>query len=305
MVAPATSLRDVIDQARGLAAFLRDQDGGALAATRLLLGIRWNPLVEPPPADGHGRTRLAAPRGEVRRQMERLAAQSKWHELADSVDGAFMEGANHVWLDLARYRDLAVTGAYPDNLALRDALRTDLRLLLERLPDLGRLAFDDGMPFMDEATRAWVGAEVEAAPVRAEAAPGEEGDRRRAIEEEAAARLAAEGLPAAIAWLRTACNHGDARERFLRRWCLARLLDRAGHGEPARHLLEALDADAARFGLAEWEPGLCFDVKQHLLRNLRDGMRRRGADKAVLSALAERLAGELALIDPLRALDLA
>jgi type VI secretion system protein VasJ len=303
--APLVSLRDVLEQARGLASYFRDQEGGALAATRLLLGVRWNPLSETPPADGQGRTRLAAPRGEVRRQVERLAAQAKWPELAACVDGAFMEAANHLWLDLARYRDLAVGYAYADAPSLRDALRADLRLLLERLPELARLAFDDGTPFMDEATRAWVETEVASTHAHAEVQRVADGHRQHAIDEEAAARLAAEGLPAACAWLRTASDHGDARERFLRRWCLARLFDRAGHSEAARHLLEALDGESKRFGLAEWEPALCFEVKQHLLRHVRDGLRRKSADKVVLSTLADRLGAELALIDPLRALDLA
>ena len=56
-----TSGRDLLDQAKVLAKYLRDRPGGWLAGHHLLKSVRWDTLTELPPLDAAGRTRLVPP----------------------------------------------------------------------------------------------------------------------------------------------------------------------------------------------------------------------------------------------------
>ncbi|KDP88609.1 hypothetical protein CF70_029435, partial [Cupriavidus sp. SK-3] len=97
------STRDLLDRARQMALYLRQQPQGYLAAYRLMRCVRWDTLTEIPPHEHSGKTRLVAPRAELRAQLKRLMLQKQWPELLDRVEQAFAEGANHFWLDLQYY----------------------------------------------------------------------------------------------------------------------------------------------------------------------------------------------------------
>lgn len=94
------STRELLDRARQMAAFLREQPHGYLAAYRLMRCVRWDTLTEVPPHEVSGKTRLPAPRVELRAHLQRLILQKQWPELLERVEAAFAEGANHFWLDL-------------------------------------------------------------------------------------------------------------------------------------------------------------------------------------------------------------
>lgn len=146
------STRDLLDRARQMALFLREQSEGYLAAYRLMRCVRWDTLTEAPPHEAGGKTRLLAPRAELRAQFKRLMLQKQWPEVLDRVEQAFAEGANHYWLDLQYYAFAAQDQAGGAYARVRDLLATDCALMLERLPGLDRLAFADGTPFADDTT---------------------------------------------------------------------------------------------------------------------------------------------------------
>jgi len=57
---------------------------------------------------------------------------------------------------------------------------------------------------------------------------------------------------------------GDRRSRFVCRLHLARLCQEAGKADLALPQLEALDEEARRLGLEEWEPALSGELAQEL-----------------------------------------
>lgn len=312
VVAPIASSRDLLDQTRTMAGYLRNQENGYLPAARLIRCVRWDTVHDLPPADAQARTRLPAPRAELRQQFRRLVLQKHWHELLERVEAAFTEGANHLWFDLQFFQHIALDHAGSPYTEWRDLLRTDFALLLERLGGVERLAYNDGTPFADDTTLDWIArhAVVRDLEEGETLAPlpisGDENDTSGWVEMEAQARdlLASQGLDAAYAWLSGLPGIQSDRQRFLQRWLMARIADHGGKPDAALHLLTDLNEATGRFGLTRWEPALTFEVKHHLLRVLKAAMTRKDADKPVLSRRVEQLQGELTVLDPARAVAL-
>lgn len=303
------STRDLLDRARQMALFLREQPQGYLAAYRLLRCVRWDTLTEVPPHETSGKTRLVAPRTELRAQLKRLMLQKQWPELLDRVEQAFAEGANHFWLDLQYYAFTAQDYAGGEYARVRDLLATDCALMLERLPGLDQLAFSDGTPFADDATREWIARhatvrDIERGEPVAPVALTSAGSDCAETEAQAADLAAQQSLDAAFAWLQGLPAPDGERDRFLRQLVMARVAGRSERADTALHLLAALETHAERFRLATWEPSLAFEVKQQLLRQLKARMTRKDADKPALARRIEGLIGDLIAIDPARAVAL-
>ncbi len=304
------STRDLLDRARQVAQFLREQPEGYLAAYRLMRCMRWDTLTEVPPHEASGKTRLVAPRAELRAQLKRLALQKQWPELLDRVEQAFAEGANHFWLDLQYYAFTAQDQAGGQYARVRDLLATDCALMLERLPGVDQLAFADGTPFADDATLEWIARhatvrDIERGEPVVPVSVASAGSTDWVETEAQAADLAAqESLDAAFAWLQGLPVPDGERGRFARQLVMARVAERADRADTALHLLSALDLAVQRYQLAVWEPSLAFEAKQHLLRLLKARMTRKDADKPALAGRIDALAGELTAIDPARAVSL-
>jgi type VI secretion system protein VasJ len=238
--------------------------------------------------------------------MKRLVLQKQWPELLDRVEQAFAEGANHFWLDLQYYAFIGQDQAGGEYARVRDLLTTDCALMLERLPGLEQLAFADGTPFADDTTLEWIARhatvrDIERGEAMAPVALDSAGKDWAETEAQAMDLAAQQSLDIALAWLQGLPAPESGRERFLRQLVMARVAERADRADTALHLLTALDACAAQFQLASWEPALVFEVKQHLLRLLKSRLSRKDADKAALAQRADRLVGELTAIDPARA----
>jgi len=312
---PIVSARDLLDQARTMAAWLRDQENGYLPAARLVRSIRWDTLHEVPPGDASGRTRIEPPRSEIRQHFKRLVLQKQWNELLERVEGAFMEGVNHLWFDLQYFQHVALDNVGAPYNAWRDLLRADFALFLERLPGIERLAFNDGTPFADDATLEWIarhavvrdleaGESVASLPVSADADEHAAGDWPE-IEAQARDLSSREGIEAAFAWLDALPGMKTERHRYLQRLVMARVADSAGRADTALALLAELDAASHSLPLTRWEPALVFEVKQQLMRALKTQTTRKDADKIALGSRINELRNELTVLDPARALTLS
>ncbi|WP_028225434.1 type VI secretion system protein TssA [Paraburkholderia ferrariae] len=312
---PIVSTRDLLDQVRTMAVWLRDQENGYLPSVRLVRSIRWDTLHDVPPADPAAHTRLAAPRAELRQQMKRLVLQKQWHELLERVEGAFMEGVNHLWFDLQYFQHVALDHVGAPYSAWRELLRADFALFLERLPGLERLSFSDGTPFADDTTLEWIarhavvrdleaGEGVAPLPVSADSEDDAAGDWPE-IEAQARDLAGRDGIEAAFAWLESLPGLKTDRHRYLQRLVMARLADHAGRADTALALLVELDASAKSLPLVRWDPALVFEVKHQLLRALKATSNRKDADKPALARRMGELQGEMTTLDPARALTLA
>lgn len=306
------SISDLLDRARQMAQFLRDQPHGYLAAYRLMRCVRWDTLTEVPPHEASGKTRLVAPRVELRATLKRLLLQKQWPELLERIETAFAEGANHFWLDLQYYAFAAQEQAGGEYARARELVATDCALMLERLPALERLSFSDGSPFADDTTLEWIARhatvrDVEKGEMVAPISVASTDYDWAETESQALDLASLQGIEAALSWLqRLPAREGEqgGREHFLRHLVMARVAERAERPDTALHLLASLDESARRFQLATWEPSLAFEVKQQLLKLLKIRINRKDADKSALGVRIDTLTGELTAIDPARAVAL-
>jgi len=303
---PIKSGRDLLDSGRALANYLREQPEGWLAAHRLMKSLRWDTVLQVPPQDVQGITRLAPPRGEYRAQLKRLYLQQSWNELIDQVERMYAEGVNHFWLDLQWYLHQALGKSAEPHNSWADVVKHDLGMLLQRLPGLEMLYWSDGSAFADESTREWINQQVSgnrqeqwlpaAAPATSAAA-----NEILALEPEALAQADAEGVEQALAWLASRPGAQTGRQRWLLRLLMARVAEQYGKAELAIHLFTELDAAAQRHTFADWEPELLFEVKARLLKLMRLKALRNDADRPALARQMEQQLAALVSIDPVRA----
>lgn len=304
-VAPKSG-RDLLDSGRLLAAWLREQPQGWLSAHRLMRSLRWDTLHDVPPHDAQGCTRLSSPRSTLASQLKRLHVQQRWEELLEQAEHAFAEGVNHYWLDLHWYVHQALGKLPEPQRGWATVVAQDLGALLERLPGLEALCWDDGTPLASEATREWIAREVSAhqtlgwlaAPTTV--SPSIDGDIL-ALEGEALAQADGKGVDAAMDWLAARPEGRTGRQRWLLRLLMARVAEQYGKTDLALHLLSDLDATGERHALAGWEPELQFEIKARLLKSLRVRSQRGDADRVALARQMETLLAALVAIDPVRA----
>ncbi|WP_431221856.1 type VI secretion system protein TssA [Serratia sp. L9] len=297
--------RDLLDQAKLLTQYLREQPQGWLSAARVMRSLRWDAVHQIPPQDASGRTRLAPPRSELRATLKRLYLQQSWNLLLEQVERDFAEGTNHFWLDIQWYACQALAkSSYPFP-AWGEIIKRDLGMFLERLPGLELQAFNDGTPFADEVTLAWIDQQVSgnqeswhAEPIGQ--VPGDSNDIL-ALEPEALAIADSESLDAALNWLAGRPGVDSARQRWLLRLMMSRISEQCGKNEMALHLLAELDTPHVAFTLSQWEPALMFEVKARRLKLLRMKAQRGESDKAELASQMEQLLAGLVAIDPARA----
>lgn len=298
--------RDLLDNGRALASYLREQPQGWLAAHRLMKSLRWDTVHQAPPEEASGNTRLASPRGDYRAQLKRLYLQQSWTELLDQVERVYAEGVNHFWLDLQWYLYQALSKQPAPQDSWADIVKRDLGMFLERLPGLELLHWSDGSPFADETTRDWITQHVSGNRAQqwlpAPKAVLTTGDAEiLSLEDEALAQADSDGVEVALAWLAARPGVHSGRQRWLLRLLMARVAEQYGKSDLAVHLLGELDTTAQSHALAVWEPELNFEVKARLLKLLRLKAQRNDADKPTLARRTEALLASLVAIDPVRA----
>lgn len=299
-----TSGRDLLDQVKVLAKYLRDQPGGWLAGHHLLKSVRWDTLTELPPLDVSGRTRLVPPKPDSKAHLKRLYLQKSWSELLEHTDTLLAQGVNHLWLDVQWYAWQALVKLDADSVRA-DILCRDLKGLLARLRGLEALAFNDGTPFADEVTIGWINENVldempgwKDEPVVAAASSG---DDVLTLEPEVLAKADSEGIEAALNWLQSRSGYTSPRDRWLMRLLMARVTEQYGKNEMALHLLGELDSSARTLTLEQWTPELMFEVKARRLKLLRARAGRSDADKVRQQPEMDALLSGLIALDPARA----
>ncbi|CNI47370.1 type VI secretion system protein TssA [Yersinia pekkanenii] len=300
-----SSGRDLLDQAKLLASFLRDQPNGWLSGHRLMKSIRLDTLHELPPLAADRCTRLAPPKPENRALLKRLYLQQSWLELLEQTDMLFAQGVNHLWLDLQWYTHQALTKTGGLHERWADIIQQDLNGLLTRLPGLEGLAFNDGTPFADAVTQNWITQQVMAAeswgsePAASASTAGD--DDILQLEPEALAQADSEGVEAALNWLQHRPGTRTLRHQWLIRLLMARVAEQYGKNDMALHLLGELEGNATLMTLSQWEPELLFEVKARRLKLLRMKASRTESDKSRLHGEMENLLAGLVALDPARA----
>lgn len=276
---------------------LRRSDPVHPLAFRLNRIAAWFPLEALPPAD-NGVTLLPPPDPQVFSLLKNLAARSDWPELLEAGE---QQVRQHLfWLDphyfvataLKRLgRDLARLGVEQETL-----------LLLKRLPGLEKLAFSDGTPFAEAATRDWlVELQGGAQDGAAASATGDQAGQALAEKVARAQQLAEDNqLAQAVELLaRGGAAARGGRERL--RWDLAvcRLLCRGRQPQVAGPIAASLLAEVDRHHLDEWEP----ELAEEILTLVCQVLRLQEEDEVVRQQMRATL-GRLAVLNPARALAL-
>lgn len=303
-----SSQRDLLEQARKMASFLREKPEGYLAAGRFLRVIRWDTIIDLPPADHRGKTRLPAPRTELKQQISRLITQQQWPQLFERVEGAFTENANHLWLDLQRATIMALKKMGEPYQSWADIYLTDFVLMLERLNGIEHLCFENGMPFADDETLSWIANNarihhLDDGDSMAPIAVSGENDWNE-IEKQALKLAQTENLEKAFQWLQNLPSLRSPKQRYFLQYTQARVAEQIGEYDISLKLLNGLNEQQQCITLLQWEPELLFDVKRCLLRLVKQKNQVKDGKKPNVSSQIEQLQHELMQLDPARALSL-
>ncbi len=136
------------------AAFLRKREPLSPAPYLLIRGLRWGELrgvtslIESP--------LLEAPPTELRQQIKRLALAKRWAELLEAGEQAMAQPGSRAWLDLQRLSVAACNALGKEYLPIATAIQSELRALLNDLPDLLDATLLDDTPAANPETKAWL-----------------------------------------------------------------------------------------------------------------------------------------------------
>ena len=280
------SERELGQWLRPCLAYLRDQ-GDWLRLAALGRAWRWGGLRSVTAVEGM-RTRIDAPREQPLQTVRARVAEGRWTEAFLAAESALLEPGGHLAIELQALSERAAQAAgRPDVAGLVRVMTAEL---LERIPEIPRLAFSDGQPFVPPDLQHWVSSLLAPDPseeANAEAQGEVEDERRREIAE-AEAAAAREGVEAAERRL-LALHCRDGRQRAEVALGRARACMQAGRPELAVSLLEALDEEIESRRLADWDPEHALAVWRALDqalqaaergRQLPDGARRRAELRA-------------------------
>lgn len=154
LTAEPADRRQAVAAIVGAASFLRKKEPLSPAPYLLLRGLRWGELRSAERlADS---TLLEAPPTELRQQVKRLAIAKKWAELLEAGEQALSQPGSRGWLDLQRLSVTACTALGDSHKAIATAITSELRALLNDLPDLLHATLLDDTPAANPETKAWL-----------------------------------------------------------------------------------------------------------------------------------------------------
>jgi type VI secretion system protein ImpA len=136
------------------AAFLRKREPFSPAPYLILRGLRWGELRTAPQLGDS--TLLEAPPTELRQRVKRLALAKKWSELLDTCEEAMALPCSRGWLDLQRLAVAACSALGSEYQPIANAIQSELRALLNDLPELLEATLLDDTPAANPETKAWL-----------------------------------------------------------------------------------------------------------------------------------------------------
>ena len=308
-VTKVNSSKALLDQVRINAAYLREQDDGYWSANKMIRAVRWGGLNGIPPHQ-NGQTRLKAPRADLLANLNRLVQEQQWRDLLDKVEAAFLEGANHYWLDLQYYAwqgQQALGGLYFSQV---DSSLFELKSFLTRCEGLTGLSFDNGFPFVSADTLKWLEQKVMSstrkqtnsqAIQKAALEPSSQEENQESYWQQALLKTQEHGLDAAFAWLETLPEWQTGSGQVKKWVMMARLAVSAQKADWAVKLLEQASKQMQVLTVKEWDRHFTFEVYALWYQLLSENL-----DNKDIEAVGqlEFLRTELMQADVVRALEL-
>ena len=228
-----------------VATFLQEQDPFNATAFAIRRAVRWNGLAAPPPTGV-----IPAPPGHRRDALAGMVSSGNHTVMVAQGEGTFPQAPYHFWLDLQRLIATSLKTLGPPAAGALAVIETTTTALVARFPSLPSLTFQDGTPFADPMTLAWLD---DIAPSDGEGGGGDEATAasQEAIRE-AKEKASGGDVPGAIAALMA--DAGAPRDRFERTVTAAELCLGAGRPDVALGLLDDADAAILTHRLDIWDP---------------------------------------------------
>jgi type VI secretion system protein ImpA len=307
-VAEPADRRQAVASIAGAAAFLRKREPFSPAPYLLLRALRWGELRT---ATRLGDSNLLeAPPTELRQQIKRLALNKKWSELLEAGEQAMALPGSRAWLDLQRLSVAACTALGADYQPIATAIQSELRALLNDLPELLDITLMDDTPAANQETKAWLrGLQTPTPPPPSEedATPEEAPTKTNGTPtwlapsvdayELAKDALAAGQEEKAFAIMRSEVSRQrSGRRRFRRTMQMIELAIAAGKDGIAQPLLDDIATTIENHKLDAWEDP--DQVASDLLKLMRYSKKIQGS-----SSDKQKLFERICRLDPVQALN--
>ena len=228
-----------------VATFLQEDAPYNATAFALRRAIRWNGITTPPPTGV-----IPPPPGHRRDALAGMLTAANHPVLIAQGESSFPQAPYHFWLDLQRLLATSLKALGPPAAAALGVVESMTTAFVARFPSIPSLSFQDGTPFADPMTLAWLD---DIAPSDGD---GGGSDEATAASQEAirdAKEKASSGdVPGAIAALMA--DAGAPRDRFERTVTAAELCLGAGRPDVALGLLDDADAAILTHRLDIWDP---------------------------------------------------
>jgi type VI secretion system protein ImpA len=152
--AEPTDRRQAVAAIVAAASFLRKKEPFSPAPYLLLRALRWGELRS---ADRLADSSLLeAPPTELRQQIKRLAIAKNWAQLLEATEQAMALPGSRAWLDVQRLSVAACTALGDNYKAIATAITSELRALLNDLPELMDATLLDDTPTANQETKEWL-----------------------------------------------------------------------------------------------------------------------------------------------------
>jgi type VI secretion system protein VasJ len=250
------SLQGLRDARTQVAAVLRAASALDPLPYRLLRLAVWEEIVDAPRSNA-GLLEFGALDAAFSQQLEDQLNKGEYLPVIEQAEMRLL--TDPLWLDLNFFTVRAMEGLGRPYAAARKAVTDCVAGLIRTAPGLLELKFGDGQPVASDATKVWIQDEAAAGSAPA-AVSGLDG----AISEARKLLARKQFNEAAGLVLKELHKVSDRRSRFVIRLQLARLCQEGGKADLALPQLEALDEEARRLGLDEWEPALAGELAQQL-----------------------------------------
>lgn len=300
--APEREMRSPADarrRATEAAEFLRSADKKNPLPYRIARVVYWSEITTLP-SNENGKTLVDEPDATKRQYLEDLFGKGVFETLLEQCESVFSQPGFFLWLNLQRIQATAAAALGEPYAHVYDAILVETAALIRRVPGLMELRFiDDKTPFVDPLTRDWIETTVLASTDGAGGGDGA-GTGDSEIEErfaEARKHLGKGDLPGALAAMDNIGGVDSDEKRFRIRLYRALLCVKGGQSAIACPILESLDGEVDRRGLAAWDPKLALEVWTQLYRCYENMSSVPGTDLADLKTRAKSVYNKICEVD--------
>jgi type VI secretion system protein VasJ len=222
--------------------------------------IKWREIIKMPNAP-EGKLKIPGPNPQMAAHYAQLIQEQNWQGMLAKGEDAFTRPGFHFWFDLQYYMYKAMEGLGGSYAACGEAILEELLSLVERVPGLVNLQYQDGTPFANAVTGDWI--QEKASERKAGGGPGGGGPQDPKLQEDkkAALELAGKGkIEEALALLEKGNSGFSAKTSAERKLVMANLCFQSKNAIIAEGILDGLMARIEAGSLADWDTGFCITV---------------------------------------------